>query len=386
MRRVSAILLKISAVILAASQCRADSLLWADNTFNRADGTGDIQRARLDGSGQTTLISGIDPYGIAADPLHGKMYWGDYVFDNSDFEFPTGTINRANLDGSGQEIVIDQQIFPVGVALDASAGQVYWIAHAQQTSPYGKDIRRANFDGSDQQTLVHTAGVAGNGQLALDLAGGKIYTTDFGENRIRRFNLDGSGGMTLIGGLNRPVGIALDLPAGKIYWADYGDNGIYQANLDGSGKKLLVQANGPSGLVLDLAAGTMYWTDAATVDKGDIRSANLDGSNVQVLVTDLPDPFSIALIPLLGDANRDGKVDFSDLLVMAQHYGLPGGATRGDGDFNGDGKVDFNDLLILAQHYGATDTAPAPAAVPEPSLLVLLGLSVTVIPRRRRTG
>ena len=55
----------------------------------------------------------------------------------------------------------------------------------------------------------------------------------------------------------------------------------------------------PSGLTLDLEAGKMYWTDYGTngVANGDIRSANLDGSDPQVLVSGLNGPFSITLVP-----------------------------------------------------------------------------------------
>jgi hypothetical protein len=62
-----------------------------------------------------------------------------------------------------------------------------------------------------------------------------------------------------------------------------------------------------------------------------------------------------AIIPLAGpgDANDDGKVDVSDLGILAANYGRTSGATWGQGDFNGDGKVDVSDLGILAAHYGA---------------------------------
>ena len=104
-----------------------------------------------------------------------------------------------------------------------------------------------------------------------------------------------------------------------------------------------------------------------------------------------------------GDANRDGKVNFSDLLILAQHYGESPLATWTDGDFNGDGWAGFDDLLILAQHYGQALTAgqvaqlsPAYAAdvrsafsqVPEPGagscLVVGLGLVAGGSRRRRR--
>ena len=62
-----------------------------------------------------------------------------------------------------------------------------------------------------------------------------------------------------------------------------------------------------------------------------------------------------------GDANLDGKVDFSDLLILAQTYGTSGHAFS-SGDFNGDGSVGFDDLLLLAQNYGATTAPAAPVA------------------------
>jgi len=53
-----------------------------------------------------------------------------------------------------------------------------------------------------------------------------------------------------------------------------------------------------------------------------------------------------------GDANNDGKVDVSDLGILAANYGMTAGATWELGDFNNDGKVDVSDLGILAANYG----------------------------------
>jgi plastocyanin len=87
-----------------------------------------------------------------------------------------------------------------------------------------------------------------------------------------------------------------------------------------------------------------------------------------------------------GDANDDGKVNFTDLLILAQHYGQ----TTTDlttGDFNGDGKIDFADLLILAQHYGQSDAAVSAASavspVPEPALAALAAAAIPLGLRRR---
>ena len=88
-----------------------------------------------------------------------------------------------------------------------------------------------------------------------------------------------------------------------------------------------------------------------------------------------------ALLP--GDANRDGRVDFADLLVLGQHYG-ESGATWATGDFNADGAVGFDDLLLLARYYGQSAAAAEPAAVPEATALLPTVLSLTAVCRRRR--
>jgi fibronectin type 3 domain-containing protein len=87
-----------------------------------------------------------------------------------------------------------------------------------------------------------------------------------------------------------------------------------------------------------------------------------------------------------GDATNDGKVDFNDLVVLAQNYDTTG-KTYAQGDFNYDGAVDFNDLVILAQRYETAIPAPAApvAASPAPaagstvtaqSLAKAMGLSI----------
>jgi hypothetical protein len=61
---------------------------------------------------------------------------------------------------------------------------------------------------------------------------------------------------------------------------------------------------------------------------------------------------------LPADINRDGSVDFPDLVTVAQHYGSNTGLnTRDDGDISGDGgytdgNVGFADLVLIAQTYG----------------------------------
>jgi hypothetical protein len=107
----------------------------------------------------------------------------------------------------------------------------------------------------------------------------------------------------------------------------------------------------------------------------------------------------LTLIPTLpGDANVDGRVDFNDLVAIAQHYNTSTGNVWSTGDFTYDGVTDFNDLVLLAQHYNTSVFAPAAAAsgsdfaqdwslaqVPEPAAVSsLLILAPAILARRRR--
>ena len=160
--------------------------------------------------------------------------------------------------------------------------------------------------------------------IALDVAGGKVYWTDAGTEKIQRANLDGSQVEDLVTiGLNNPRGLALDIAGGKMYWTDRtpghdpacqpgrqrggrpGDSGdfrecrlpaatawrwtwaparctgpiatldrIQRANLDGSDiEDVTDDVGAPYEVALDVAAGKMYWTD---LNRG-IQRANLDG-------------------------------------------------------------------------------------------------------------
>ena len=85
----------------------------------------------------------------------------------------------------------------------------------------------------------------------------------------------------------------------KMYWTDptSDTDKIRRANLDGSNIEDLITTglSEPEGIALDMAGGKMYWTDPSpNTDK--IRRANLDGSNVEDLVTTgLGHPEDIAL-------------------------------------------------------------------------------------------
>ena len=76
---------------------------------------------------------------------------------------------------------------------------------------------------------------------------------------------------------------------------------------------------------------------------------------------------------LLGDANRDGRVDINDLTIVLANYNQTG-KTWVQGEFTGSGTVDINDLTIVLANYNTSVAASAAgiSAVPEPGTLLLL--------------
>lgn len=63
-----------------------------------------------------------------------------------------------------------------------------------------------------------------------------------------------------------------------------------------------------------------------------------------------------------GDADLDGRVQFSDFLTLSSRFGAAGGWS--DGDFDGNGEVEFADFLSLADNFGNGEVNAA--SVPEP--------------------
>jgi sugar lactone lactonase YvrE len=81
--------------------------------------------------------------------------------------------------------------------------------------------------------------------------------------------------------------------ATHMYWTDSGTGKIQRANLDGSNvQDLVTGVRKLSGIALDVDDDKMYWIDDR---KGKIQRANLDGSNVQDLVNQLHTAQRIAL-------------------------------------------------------------------------------------------
>lgn len=253
--------------------------------------SGRIRRIHSGNSDLEDLVTDVcTPIDIALDISGGQVYWTSGC-----------KIQRANLDGSNvEELIPPSEGIKEGIALDTDGNKMYWTVWNAATNK----IQRANLDGSDVEDII--TGLQNPRGIALDVPNGKMYWTDLGASKIQRANLDGSDVEDIITDLLGPNGIALDLDGNKIYWADEFSGKIQCANLDGSNLKTLFvrygrligtamsipfdilnlkiyYADSPIGIALDISGGKIYWT---IPHKYKVQRANLDGSNVEDVVTD----------------------------------------------------------------------------------------------------
>ncbi len=310
-----------------------------------------IFRANLDGTDIRPVYVGNlqSGYGsIAYHPTEGRIYSAEYA---------EGRIFSVKVDGTDPRILVTSARTPYDLALDLSAGHMYW-AESNSTGM----IKRANLDGSNIITLVQSPGANGStptnkyarGNIAahttatatvlnrpwaldLDLVNGKIYWSELGAQRIMRANLDGSGVELVSANVGAAVGMKLDLNASKIYFASSGS--VQRMNLDGSNQETVLQTGSSSisDFKLDLAAKQFYWADYG-VDR--ITRANFDGSNIMAVVTRAASssdgPFALGLTGSGGDWLSEtptrGTVAAGASLpvtIQAKSKGLLGGNYRG---------------------------------------------------------
>ena len=132
-----------------------------------------------------------------------------------------------NLDGSNfQSNLITGLMAPQNLVLDTTGGQLYWTEQTGKTT--GK-IQRANLDGSNL-LLVKALTSAPRG-MTLDAVNRKLYLTN-GWGKIQRMNLNGSNfESNLITGLVSPGQVAVDVVGDKVYWTEKGK--LRRADLNG---------------------------------------------------------------------------------------------------------------------------------------------------------
>lgn len=211
------------------------------------DGGSQLQRASLDGSDVESLSAfggEVRLAGLALDPARGHLYFVD--------QGDAPSIRRANLDGTDvQELIPAGSDLgaPYGIAVDGDNERAYWVDGELHT------LERADLAGEDRVVLAE--GLDAPLELALDASAGKLWWTDAGPESdpgVYRCNLDGSAVERVVSNLVAPIGLALDVANQDVYWTDGGAGGagsLQRSNFEGEElRDLLADLNAPRGVAL----------------------------------------------------------------------------------------------------------------------------------------
>ena len=254
----------------------SNRLVWTTNT--------QVLKAEKNGTGQTNLVTPSSAVRtLAVVPEKDSIYIAN---------FDQGRLERVHFNGSGLTTILNG-ITPFGIDVDPAAGKIYWA------DPNANTISRANLNGTGVQVLVSGAGQADYSRaLKLDLVNGKMYWTDANLGTIKRANLDGTGLQTVVTGMGNIVGLDLDVAANKMYFTTYSFNQVRSCNLDGTSMQTLVSGqNVPLGLSLDLVERKIYWVNGSGGNM--VMRADLNGSNA-MSVTGTLTPYDIGVLPPVG--------------------------------------------------------------------------------------
>ena len=118
----------------------------------------------------------------------------------------------------------------------------------------------------------------------------ELYYIEYGASLLQKVALDGSSNTATVLDIagKAGAGMAIDAINKKVYFSDFevtGSGAIWQMNLDGSGLTAIVSnLTDPYGVAVDPSGGKVYWAD----DLGNISRANLDGSSLETGIVNVP--------------------------------------------------------------------------------------------------
>lgn len=266
----------VSKTITVAGAPVTKELFYIEYTANL------VKKLSLDGSGASANvldITGKAGAGMALDAVNKKIYFSDFEVTG------TGNIWRMNYDGTGLTAIASNLTDPYGVAVDPVGGKVYWVDDAGNVS-------RANLDGSAPQIGIVNIPSGQMRAIALDVENNKMYFYEVNVEVLYVANLDGSNVTPLLTG-TYGYAILIDTVRDKIYYDDQNAKKLYQVNLDGTAQvEINTEATRIYGIALDYNENKLYWSGR---DTGKLLRANLDGSAVETLATGLTSPRGIAL-------------------------------------------------------------------------------------------
>ena len=252
-------------------------------------------------------------YYLTVDTLHRHIYWTDSggTFPNGDHYL--SSIMRVSLDGDNPELFLAGAACgtfgsPTDVELDLVEGAVYWGESSGTPDCLGDALNRTELDNPSHINDLPVYGDYSVSGIALDIRNQMIYWTNYDWERqvpdgiLRAPLTDTVSDEYVVTGRVNDIALAHALP--KLYWivCERSRCTIRRANLDGTEVEEVIVSEVPGGnpdinnndsaLAIDNKGLKIYWTQPS---EGTIMRANLDGTEVELLLSGLVVPGSIAL-------------------------------------------------------------------------------------------
>jgi hypothetical protein len=221
---------------------------------------GSIERADLDGQNRKTIVpegATFTPKQLHLDKKNGKLYWSDREgmrvmrsnLDGSRVETLVQT-------GEGEADRRDLTRWCVGITVDPKRGQIYWTQKGPDNAELGR-VCRASIDIPKGEKPAHRSDIEvlfdhlpEPIDLELDLEHRVLYWTDRGDpprgNTVNRAPIDGpkpDAPEIVLTHLMEGIGLALDVAGDRMFVTDFGGS-VYSARLDGSERKMFLYAQG----------------------------------------------------------------------------------------------------------------------------------------------
>ncbi len=228
---------------------------------------GALYRTTLNGDDLQLIVPNVDDCeAIEIDFAQGKIYWAEQASD---------LVRRANFDGTQVETLISNAKATSAIGLDADGGRVY----------YGKNnqVFSANLDGSGETFISSLI------PQDIEFFQGKVYISS--SNEIQRCDPDGMNCVSLLSGVDVD---ALEIVDSKIYHRRDNEN-LWEMDLDG---------NNAAQLTFGIFLSSYFDIDAAgqhVYYGGDVAfRANFDGSGRIPIIAAIQGVHGITY-----DANQD---------------------------------------------------------------------------------
>eukprot|EP00058_Branchiostoma_floridae_P017764 XP_002603253.1 hypothetical protein BRAFLDRAFT_93318 [Branchiostoma floridae] len=157
-----------------------------------------ISAAKKDGSSARTLLTSPDiqePYGLVLDPMNGFMYWTD-----------SKCIYRAEMDGSDQTTIITGLQFPRAIAIDFKEDRLYYSDQyygIYSSDLLGNDIRQVLYEDRE-----YVGGIAVD-EDSVYWSSTWSYSSSSWQGKIGKLSKSDLTKTVLVDGLKHPRGIYL---------------------------------------------------------------------------------------------------------------------------------------------------------------------------------